>query len=684
MYEETSARNMEGSLPRSSLLIKKELPRHLPPTRNNENSKAELTFSIEKIMELSPSKRTNKDMSPQNHLHNHPHNTNINNSSICNNNNTNSHNTSIQHSSNSNHNVHNSILSSNNGILSNNNVNNGVKVSGHNGFKTQSKNIDSMWVPSSVFNPSMHGSAYASIFFNTDLQRRAGLNLISSPTDYRDPLIYAPYLHPAFPLPRNANVNDYQTQLLRQYPFLFNSNSIRKDRNLDSINMFKNSGFQGLHHNASRYSSTIDKNLIVDVGGYACKDSIIGSGVSENGISSGCSVNSNSINGSAVWKSPQSLTPNAHCPSSQRKSIIENSNVYPDASALPLALTPNSTSSKQHDSLNSSCNSSQLGEDGRSSIKSTITVGSPDSAMISPNDITSTTNSNSSLMAAGRSLVAKKNSLKTQKTFTCPECGKVFNAHYNLTRHMPVHTGARPFICKVCGKGFRQASTLCRHKIIHTSEKPHKCNTCGKAFNRSSTLNTHMRIHQGYKPFVCEYCGKGFHQKGNYKNHKLTHSSEKQFKCSVCNKAFHQIYNLTFHMHTHNEKKPFTCQICGKGFCRNFDLKKHMRKLHEGASLPSSGSSFGGRLISPPGNSSSAGLHHSSHPNLTNAGPNTSSMLAAAAAQSSLSNQAAAVFFSRPTALLSQNPLTCHRSLLSPLVLNSSATSLLHKISSMI
>ena len=177
--------------------------------------------------------------------------------------------------------------------------------------------------------------------------------------------------------------------------------------------------------------------------------------------------------------------------------------------------------------------------------------------------------------------VRKSPAAKPAKTFTCPECGKIFNAHYNLTRHMPVHTGARPFVCKVCGKGFRQASTLCRHKIIHTAEKPHKCATCQKAFNRSSTLNTHMRIHQGYKPFVCEYCGKGFHQKGNYKNHKLTHSADKQYKCRVCNKAFHQVYNLTFHMHTHNDKKPFTCQLCGKGFCRNFDLKKHMRKLHD-------------------------------------------------------------------------------------------------------
>lgn len=171
---------------------------------------------------------------------------------------------------------------------------------------------------------------------------------------------------------------------------------------------------------------------------------------------------------------------------------------------------------------------------------------SPSSSLICKNNNMNSENSNKNDTNSNNG-----NGNGKQKSFTCTDCGKVFNAHYNLTRHMPVHTGARPFVCKVCGKGFRQASTLCRHKIIHTQEKPHKCQFCGKAFNRSSTLNTHIRIHAGYKPYKCEFCGKGFHQKGNYKNHKLTHSGEKAFKCEICGKAFHQIYNLTFHLVSH-------------------------------------------------------------------------------------------------------------------------------------
>jgi hypothetical protein len=40
-------------------------------------------------------------------------------------------------------------------------------------------------------------------------------------------------------------------------------------------------------------------------------------------------------------------------------------------------------------------------------------------------------------VAAGTAAV---NAVKP-KTYPCGECGKIFNAHYNLTRHMPVHTG---------------------------------------------------------------------------------------------------------------------------------------------------------------------------------------------------------------------------------------------------
>lgn len=43
---------------------------------------------------------------------------------------------------------------------------------------------------------------------------------------------------------------------------------------------------------------------------------------------------------------------------------------------------------------------------------------------------------------------------KNDKLFECNECGKQFNAHYNLARHLPVHTGVRPFVCKVSNYDF--------------------------------------------------------------------------------------------------------------------------------------------------------------------------------------------------------------------------------------
>ncbi|XP_076448684.1 uncharacterized protein LOC143285305 [Babylonia areolata] len=343
--------------------------------------------------------------------------------------------------------------------------------------------------------------------------------------------------------------------------------------------------------------------------------------------------------------------------------------------------------SEDNEEVSSTSDRRELPVTGRADLHNTSDTSTSSSSFAATDDLSC---ERSPGKVAGRGDLlqhAQGGANKSGKSFTCGECGKVFNAHYNLTRHMPVHTGARPFVCKICGKGFRQASTLCRHKIIHTDEKPHRCGTCGKSFNRSSTLNTHMRIHQGYKPWVCEHCGKGFHQKGNYKNHKLTHSAEKQFKCTICNKAFHQIYNLTFHMHTHNDKKPFTCHVCGKGFCRNFDLKKHMRKLHDGAPLPPSMAGSPSASSSSPTSAHSPLMQH--HPSLSQHLPPSLPHPGSLGAGNALFSQAGlgphSAFLGQPGGLLGSPPaLACQRSLFPPFLLGSPSGPMLHKMSSVI
>ena len=66
-------------------------------------------------------------------------------------------------------------------------------------------------------------------------------------------------------------------------------------------------------------------------------------------------------------------------------------------------------------------------------------------------------------------------------------------AKRDLSRHKPIHTGAKPFKCDLCEKGFTESGKLIKHKQSHTGEKPIKCDLCEKGFTESSKLPRHKQ-----------------------------------------------------------------------------------------------------------------------------------------------------------------------------------------------
>ena len=91
------------------------------------------------------------------------------------------------------------------------------------------------------------------------------------------------------------------------------------------------------------------------------------------------------------------------------------------------------------------------------------------------------------------------------------------------TQSMRSHTGKKSFSCTECGKMFNRNAHLKRHAMIHTGEKPFSCTVCGNGFRGTSHLKIHMRTHTGEKPYICSICGKGCSQKGDLKRHMRRH-----------------------------------------------------------------------------------------------------------------------------------------------------------------
>lgn len=173
----------------------------------------------------------------------------------------------------------------------------------------------------------------------------------------------------------------------------------------------------------------------------------------------------------------------------------------------------------------------------------------------------------------------------SQKSYVCPNCGKIFRWRVNFIRHLRSRREQKPHKCSVCGELFSDSEDLDGHLETHEAQKPYRCTVCGKSFRLNSHLLSHRRIHlqPDKQPPVKKSEEDALETEGTGTQALLEKSKAKLgFQCGNCGKGFQRHDHLVrhrSHCRLKNEAHPLQCRYCVKTFQQNYDLLRHER-LH--------------------------------------------------------------------------------------------------------
>nr|XP_002049311.3 oocyte zinc finger protein XlCOF22 [Drosophila virilis] len=131
----------------------------------------------------------------------------------------------------------------------------------------------------------------------------------------------------------------------------------------------------------------------------------------------------------------------------------------------------------------------------------------------------------------------------------CDECKRKFYNEEQLRRHKyRAHGGRIPYVCDVCHMGFSHASKLRMHRARH-HEKPKRwqCTLCSYCAPNKWDLSVHLPTHSGERNYTCELCGVSTKSSSSLAVHRRTHSVLK-INCPYCPKKYRENYLVNCHI----------------------------------------------------------------------------------------------------------------------------------------